>query len=672
MYVNSASYILEQIMRPRLLGAVFLIGCFAAMPPVRADDPVGSGAESFWWDAASKSMQRIEDDEVLSRALYELGQVRFLSGNVKGGSAEAIRMTNLQLRCYSHITYARFHRIQGDREACLRELKLCRQAASARGFTHELVDAYLDLADDPNLARDYVLSIDIAKRNYPWYHLAQALAARGRLDDALRTAERDDVKDRDRLYAHIAGAAATAAHVQDVLRVVPRIQDVSRKDEIWLALVRALAQRSRMEEAALYAEKLSSLTLRASAEKIIGPPVTLVTIAELRKKIAGTRDKTELYELYQSLFDKQIAEQDAAGAEETITLIVEHLRMSKMEREVSKFGIVDDPTRIAQAKARYIQVALLLDRLGKKAASREKLAIAEKAIADMPETSGLGKFFLDSDLAQAQNTLGVPQTVAATKSPFWKLGAPQLISTQIKAGDIDGAKATARLAFNSTTPGAIETMSAFVTAGRLDIAHELLTEIPASWAGTDICRELGESMVKTGNEDLLRKWVQDVEAAQATHLAIGALRAISQWTQAPETAIQREAVQLITIDDDKLPDGFKAKKQVGVNPGAYAAPRLPSISVRLQHYRSGYLVHLEAAARAIYTHPVLGDIEVTCFTLSDPAMASRTLEELFVRPFKDWYVLKGPHLLYVESLSRDDEMMAARSAIQAAIKARDL
>jgi len=215
-------------------------------------------------------------------------------------------------------------------------------------------------------------------------------------------------------------------------------------------------------------------------------------------------------------------------------------------------------------------------------------------------------------------------------------------------------------------------MSQFVTAGLLDVAHELLTEIPASWAGTDICRELGETMIKTGHDDLLRKWLEDVEAAQTTHLAIGALRAISQWTHAPEAAAQRKVVQLITVDEDKLPRGFKAKKRVGVNPGVHPAPRLPFISRRLQHYRSGSPVHLEAAARAIYTHPELGDIEVTCFTLSDPAIAKRTLEELYVRPYKDSYVLKGPHLIYVRGVSRDDKMTPARGAIQAAIEARGL
>lgn len=532
-------------MNLRLFVSALLIGSFAALPPVRtvrADEPFGSGAEKFWWDAASKSMQHIEDDEVLSRALYELGRVRFLTGNIEGARAEAIRMTNLQLRCFSHISLAKFHRIQGDQEACLRELQLCRQAASARGFTYQLVDAYLDLADDPNLARDYVLSIDIRKRNYPWYHLAKALAARGRLDDALRIAKRDDITDPNRLYADIAAAAAIAAREQDVLKVVPRIQDVSRKDGIWLALVRALTQRSRIDEAALYAEKISDLTLRANAEKMIGQSadgVTLVTTAELQEKIAGTRDDVELYKLYQSLFNKQIAARDAAGAEKTISLIVEHVRSSKMERKVSKFGIVDDPTRIAQAKAGYLQIALLLYRLRKREASLEKLALAEKAISEMPEMSGRGKTNLGSALAEAQRILGVKQTVVARRSPFWKLGAPQAISMQIEAGDIDGAKATARLVFKSTTPGAMETMSQFVTAGLLDVAHELLTEIPASWAGTDICRELGETMIKTGHDDLLRKWLEDVEAAQATHLAIGALRAISQRTPAPETAAPR-------------------------------------------------------------------------------------------------------------------------------------
>lgn len=664
----------------RLLVSAFLIGSIAGQTPagpVRADETAGNGAEKFWWDAASKSMQRIEDGEVLSRALYALGQVRFLSGNIQGASAEALRMTNPQLRRYSHISLARFHRIQGDRAACLRELQLCRQAASEGGFTHELVDAYLDFADDPNLARDYVLSIDSRNRTYPWYHFAKALAERGRLDDALRIGERDEVKDRDHLYSHIAGASATAGRVQDVLRVVPKIQVGSGNDAIWLALVRALSQRSRINEAALYADKISDLTVRADAEKIIGPSITLVTIADLQKKIADTWDNVELYKLYQSLFDKQIAAQDAAGAEQTIMLIVEHVRSSRIEPEVSAFGTVDDPARIAQANAGYIQIALLLDRLGEAAASREKLAIAEKAIADMPEASGLGRAILGGALAQAQQTLGVNQTVVATTSPSWtspfrKLGAPQLVSMQIEAGDIDGAKATARSVFNSTTPGALDVMSPFVTAGLLDIGHELSTEIPASSAGTDVCRELGETMIKAGHDDLLRKWLEDVEAAQATHLAIGALRAISQWTHTPETATQREAVQLITVDDDKLPGGFEARQRIGVNPGAHPAPHLPNISLRLQHHGSEFPVGLQAAARAIYTHPELGDIEVTCFTLADPAIAKRTLEEIYIRPFKDWYVLKGPHLIFVFSARSDDKLTTARSAIQAAIELRDL
>ena len=215
-------------------------------------------------------------------------------------------------------------------------------------------------------------------------------------------------------------------------------------------------------------------------------------------------------------------------------------------------------------------------------------------------------------------------------------------------------------------------MSPFVTAGLLDVSHELSTEIPASWAGTDVCRELGKPMINAGHDDLLRKWLEDVEPAQATHLAIGALRAMSQLTHTPETAIQREAVRLITVDDDKRPGGFKARQRLGVNPGAHPAPPLPAISQRLQHHGSAFPSHLQTAARAIYTHPELGNIEVSCFTLADPAIAKRTLEELYIRPFKDWYVLKGPHLIFVFSARSDDKLTTARSAIQAAIELRDL
>lgn len=210
-------------------------------------------------------------------------------------------------------------------------------------------------------------------------------------------------------------------------------------------------------------------------------------------------------------------------------------------------------------------------------------------------------------------------------------------------------------------------MSPFVTAGLLDVSHELSTEIPASWAGTDVCRELGEPMINAGHDDLLRKWLEDVEPAQATHLAIGALRAMSQLTHTPETAIQREAVRLITVDDDKRPGGFKARQRLGVNPGAHPAPPLPAISQRLQHHCSAFPSHLQTAARAIYTHPELGNIKVSCFTLADPAIAKRTLEELYIRPFKDWYVLKGPHLIFVFSARSDDKLTTARSAIKAAI-----
>ena len=118
-------------------------------------------------------------------------------------------------------------------------------------------------------------------------------------------------------------------------------------------------------------------------ETIIGPSdekVALVTISELQKKITDTRDAVELYRLYRLLFDKQIEEENVSGAEATIKLIVEHVRSSKIEREVSAFGIVDDQQRIALAKAGYLQIALLLDRLGEKESSRAKLAIAEKAI----------------------------------------------------------------------------------------------------------------------------------------------------------------------------------------------------------------------------------------------------------------------------------------------------
>ena len=635
-----------------------------------------------WRALASGFIDQIDEDDARDRALYELNQVRVLAGELHKASKNAPRIENSHLRCLNHFLIAKYFELAGDHTAALAELQRARRVAVSRGFTFQMVDAYLDIAKSPDLARAYVAEVKASDQNYGWQFLAKALAQRGYVDLAFEIVRNKvQASSQQRALASMGAAAATGAHIDHAERIAEQVTDAQDRDRIWISLIRALKQRSRGHEAEPFVARITDPSVRVSAETILGRvdgrAVDEVTNASLREQIAKAELPAVKRELYDALLKKHIADKDVPAAEASIEAIVQLIENSGLETETSKFGNVNDSVRIALARSNYLQLAAVLVELGEQEASREMLDRAAEVIIEMPDSSGLAKMLQVSALLNAQIGLGdldgARRTVTSTQAIFWRVGAGRIVEAFIEAGDVQTARGMAESILESKGAGGADVVSAFLLGGRNDMARELLDRVDDSRAGADILREVGQAMIQLEQGELLRTWLTGFTPAAQANLCIGAARMAGTFLTPATSDRERVILDYLTVSEQALPTGIHLSDEPYSNPGVHLPATVPGMALSFQYYRSGEYLKLKSAATAGYEDAEgQVDIHATCYELTDAATASQVLQETNIAPFKDWYFQKGPFLVFVSSRKRTPKCLQTRDRIHEELASRDL
>lgn len=630
----------------------------AAATTAHSQDHTDSGQD--WQQRAVRYINQIEDEKALGRALYEFTPVRLLVGDFAGASIDARRISNPQLRCYAHYQVGRYVKALGDFDGAIAEVIAARASALERGFSYAHVDACLDIADSIDMAKSYVSSAldrNASQSSYGYGTLVGALAKRGFFEEALNIVERQPRILRPRFVAKMAQATAQRAEISRTEKLLERIPDTTAKDNVLVALIRALSLRGRTDDAKPFVQRVHASIARHHAERITGTlggkSVNELTIDDLRNRIAEAESQKIRQELNRSLLMLQLTQKDIAGAEATIKTMVDLITTAGFGDETSKFGNTTDASRIALVEVNYLQIAAIYTERGETQKARTALERAKKAVANMPDSSGMGKMMVVPGLLTTQLRMGdidsVRQSVRTLRPVFWQQTAPALVKAFLDENDPETAVFIAESLLKENGAGGAGIISIFVTAGQFDRARALLEKVRIdSHIGHEACRLAGSTMFQLGHTDLLRQWVDELSPGVSAHLCIGAARAAFSFLLAPTTPEERALISFLTIDEE-LPAGFSREQKPWPLPGLIRHTALPQTAETLQRHRSGPPPRLSSAAKTVFVSGEETDIDVYVWELRDKATAAQTVDEIHFERFADRYLQKGRYVIFVDS-----------------------
>lgn len=647
-----------------------------------AQNAAAQGQNDFdkqWRQRTTEFINKIEDEKVLGRALYEFNPVRLRIGDVDGASADVARIANPQLQGYARYQVARFRKGNGDFEGAVAEVAAARTCALEQGYAYPHVDACLDIAESLEMAKEYVDSVEYRSSVYAQSSFAGALARRGFLQDALKVADRQADKYRPYTLRTIAAERAKRADILNTEQLLQRITEDKSKDGVYVDLIRALSQRGRPEDAKRFVDQIKDPAVRHNAERMTGTigghPANEISIGELRNQIAAAESPNVQQSLYLQLLNQQLKKKDVPGAEATINAIVQLIQTADLEEIQSKFGNTTNASRIAFVEAKYLEIAGIHASRGDMDKGRAALQKAKKAMADMPDSSGMSKMFVVPGVLMSQIQFGeidsVRKSIRSLMPVFWQQHAPLLIESFLDVDDLETATFIAETLLNGTGAGGAEILSTFIRAGHVATARELLEKVKIdSHIGHDVCRNVGSTMFQLDKTELLKEWVSELPAAVSAHLCIGVLRTSSSYLLEPTTDEERTLVSFLTVKMD-LPGGYALEDRPHPNPGVYRPTSLPELAQTLRQHRDGRSPRLFLAAKATYVSEGQQDISAFVYRLENEADAIQLVSEVYMERFANRYLQKGSYVIFLDGI-HGTERIAATQAIQTQLEKRDL
>ena len=626
--------------------------------------------EQEWRQRALKHINEIQKPKVLGRALYEFNSVRLAAGDIDGASADAVRISNPRLRGYAHYSIARYRKALGDTDGAVAQVNAGLESAMERGFCFEHVEACLDSAESLPMAKNYFLNFvdsNPSQSSFANNLFVRALAKRGYLNEAIEVVNRSPETKRPELLSIVALATAARSEIGNTEEVLQGISNEKTRDSVYVALIRALCQRERQDDALKFASKIKDPVARNRAERMAGrlgeKPVDDISIENLKEQISKEESPKVRRELYRSMLIQQLKEKDISGAEATIKATVKLIKTANFEEERSKFGNVTDEYRIASVEINYLKIASLYAERGEIEKSRSARQLGKKAMNDMPDSSGMGKMLAVPGVLASQIASGeideVRKSVRVIKPIFWQLQAPFLVETFLSDGDTETAMFIAETLLDGDGAGGAEIISSFIRAKQMDSARLLLDKVRIeSNIGYDACCAVGATMIQTKQADLLKEWVNELPDGFSAHLCIGAARTAGGYLQAPKSSEEEALVSYLTIREE-LPAGYSLVEKPYPNPGIHRPTTMPQVAKRLKHHRSGEPVTVLMAAQATFVSEGKPDIDVAIYKLKDTDTAKRTVAEMYVKPFSSRYLQKGRHVIFVDAPNLPEVMKAA-------------
>lgn len=526
----------------RLLAAAVVL---VVLPVSRlnADDDAASTSQPAWWlQKAVAFASEIPEPDLRSDISYSLVNPLAETGQWNEAVRLARLVKNPQTNVYAHTRIATLAHQAGNTSLCQQELAAARATAIESQNLWAITDIVtksfqLGFEDEAKAVAAAIR--DPMQRDYAYQQMADELASRGRVDEALQIGTRLRSAG-DQFYGRLANACANAQRIDDVERLLPKISDPKRSDIARRILVQSLSAAGRKAEARAQAEKIVAQDLReqliAQTEQSSQPQLNAV---DLRKEFDAATTRTTKLAMGEKLFCELLKEEQPAEAEALIPKLVEAVRMTPREPERSKFGNVDDDTVVLMQQCKALQIAPLWQKKGDADRARRVLAEGRLAYQKMPESSGLAKILLTETLLAAHLALddfeGLEKSIEApTNELFRSKQLSAIAAHQIRSGDVATGLKTAEQIRGEHAHGHElgRVAVALIDSPMPEQALHYLKTIGNTMQEADAFDDVAKAMLERNRGGDLADWTNRMpSAATRSQLCLGAARALLQKLQ---------------------------------------------------------------------------------------------------------------------------------------------
>jgi hypothetical protein len=504
--------------------------------------PAGSEQRksSAWWlGRAVDYAGRIEDVEARSHGHKMLAYALAHHGDFARALRAASEVIGPQIRVYAFGQIARRAHAGGDAAACEEALGITRESAriAANGHVHGyIIRLYFEL-ERPDEAVTFAATVsDALQRRYAYRTVAEEMAKVGRIDEAIELIGRHTPAAwRDSGHASLARACATASRFDQAIELAERIEEPKYGDSAYDYIAEKLIAAKRLDEAMTIAMRIDDE--RRRAERLacqlaasVKPEEGVSSTESAMAEAVGREDRIAVGMLRLS---ELINQREVEKAEALIASLVQTIRDSRREPQVTKFGTYDDSLQIATIEGRYMDVARLLKEAGDEAAARQRVAKAIAAAEAIP-SPGLGKMMLCAQLIREQAALGDPEGArASTRLLDTDLelsnSKGDVAAAYILAGEVDEGLALAREVVHEEhyAHGTRLAATALIEVKRFDELAEYLPLIPDRGHDVRTFRAIAKELVKAGEVERLDRLLGILPSAAArTQACLGAYDAL--------------------------------------------------------------------------------------------------------------------------------------------------
>ena len=386
---------------------------------------------SKWLEYAVQQANTITDPNSRDAIYGHLSRVQALAGDVNGANASASAISKSSGRVYVNIFAAKTFYKQGNIPGYQKSIEEAKSAAflgesiETQIFMHaNMVSAYLD-CNDVNGAKTYAESVKNNPKIQKGYHdvqsayraIASYLAWNGDIksaDDILN----DNIKaaGKDAALVEIAETCIRKGNMDVAEQTARRLTSPEFKDRVYDKLGVALAESGNIEKARTTAKIIGDLTHKSFVIAAIAKYQITSGDIDLGKKTAGEAtcrdDKIAVYTL---IAERQADAGEIDSAVATIEMMTKMIDDTPMAADESKFGTVDDSFKKGCVQTVYLRAAKTAARAGDMESYNRYISKATAGVKKINDT------------------------------PIWKsMVFKKIIEAQLEAGDIEGAKKTAK------------------------------------------------------------------------------------------------------------------------------------------------------------------------------------------------------------------------------------
>lgn len=506
--------------------------------------PEDLASREWWTHRAASSVDNIADDAARSEAHHGLALALGRIGELESAAGSAAKVTNPQQAMYALTFVARQYHQRGDtRNAALlmHQAQQLTQAANETTnpfFYSQLIRDYVTLGlTDEALALAESMPTQIS-RETAFQDVAAATAKAGDLSLALNIVDHR-IADSFKSAALVAVGigCVQGGHVADAQTIAEKLPDATQRDRVYAALASTFVDKGQVDDARDAVDRIESSELRNEVDaKILAKRAETQGVAEIRATVARLRSRDEKLAVSMKLIERLTAEKKLAEADDAIAETVKLIQSEPREELISKFGRFGDDSAVASVKALYLPIAEVMAAEGDLAGAKQHIQMAASVLVSLPESATLVKW----------------------------IGCARLVSTQIKVGDLNGARETlaklpagfgranpagnlsAALADSGDVKSAIEVAqsiapgvgsgtslaiaaAALCRAGNCGAANSLIEGITDAAERGRAYQALGHRLVESGDGEKLADWLDAVKSDEAsTFASLGAAEVLGQ------------------------------------------------------------------------------------------------------------------------------------------------